>query len=393
MLKKLFSFQNKNQNNSVKAQGKNHEKVIEKENSLPVKHKKLTIQEQREEQIKRKTLIINEFGKSLLNLQLETGILTPVYIVDVYDIDIDQPQKNYASFIENALTDCFEIHKQKLRQKIYRESFNLQPGELLIVVKEIEGEIVLCCKRFARNIDNLVELLSSGFFTANIHKLFFLRYFVPPVPDDLYKFDQISIPTQFEEVVKKIIRYCDRHFTTDNLPYEKWEKLITNLNISGMILKFPESEENAPLTNLLSEDYSDMGYHRLKAEEVVKDTIEKNPITLPLFIIFLGFFCSDKDDLQMYSYHYLFSPVRVNNKSSHTQPKNSFFKLFNLLLDEALLPNQFRKCMSTIYYEAFILHQYEVEDLFFKYREKYKQKLDSLGQNKPPLSFYQGEDT
>jgi hypothetical protein len=49
--------------------------------------------------------------------------------------------------------------------------------------------------------------------------------------------------------------------------------------------------------------------------------------------------------------------------------KVSFPKLFNKLLDESLLPNQFRKCLSTIYYEAFILHQYELEDIIFKFRE------------------------
>lgn len=371
MLNKLFRLGHNNSNSPVEAQVQHQEKVTENKTLTPVKQNKLSIPEQREEQIKRKKLIIDEFGKSLLNLQLETGIWTPVYIVDIYEVDIEQPQEDYSPLIDSALEECFEIHKRKLRQKVYRESFNLQPGELLIVAKEIDGEIFLSCKRFPYNIEKLVELLNYGFFTAHTHKLFFLRYFVPPVPDDLYKFDKISIPSQFEQVVRKIIQYCDRNFTTDNLPYEKWEKLITTLNMSGMLLKFPESEENAKLTNLLIEDYSDIGYHRLKAEEVVKDTIEKNPITIPLFILFLGFFCSDKDDVSMYSYHYLFSPARVANKSSQSQSKISFFKLFNQLLDESLLPNQFRKCMSTIYYEAFILHQYEVEDLFFKYREKY----------------------
>lgn len=144
------------------------------------------------------------------------------------------------------------------------------------------------------------------------------------------------------------------------------------LNAQGMILKFPDTEKVVKLDAILIEDYSGIGYHRVKVEEIVKDTIEKNPIVIPLFILFLAFFCSDKDDTQIFSYHYLFSPTGMAKQRLMETGKVSFPQLFNKLLDESLLPNQFRKCLSTIYYEAFILHQYELEDLIFKFREKAK---------------------
>ncbi|WP_342596682.1 hypothetical protein VKI21_11700 [Cyanobacterium aponinum UTEX 3222] len=373
MFNNIFAIGKKKKNDSQVSQNTD-DSIQENEELKPVKSKGLSTQKQREEQIKRKKIIIKYFGKSLLNLQLETGIWTPVYIVDLYEVDFSQNQEDYAPLIDNALNECFEIHKQKLRQKIYRESFNLQPGELLIVAKEIEGEIFLSCKKFPYNIEKLIELLNCGFFTSHTHQLFFLRYFVPPIPDDLYKLDRISVPSKFELVIRKIIHYCDRTFTTDNLPYKKWENLINNLHVLGMIIKFPDREETVTIDALFTEDYSNIGYHRLKVEEIVKDTIDKNPIVIPLFILLLAFFCSDKHDSKIFSYHYLFSPTGITKKKSMERGQLSFFKLFNELLDESLLPNQFRKCMSTIYYEAFILHQYEIEDLLFKYREKYKQK-------------------
>lgn len=155
--------------------------------------------------------------------------------------------------------------------------------------------------------------------------IFFLRYFVPPIPDDLYKFDRISIPSKFELVIRKIIHYCDRTFTTDNLPYKKWENLINNLHVLGMIIKFPDREETVTIDALFTEDYSNIGYHRLKVEEIVKDTIDKNPIVIPLFILLLAFFCSDKHDSKIFSYHYLFSPTGITKKKSMERGQLSFF--------------------------------------------------------------------
>ncbi|WP_308256581.1 hypothetical protein [Geminocystis sp. GBBB08] len=140
------------------------------------KKQKISIAKQRELQIERKNKIIAEFEKSLLNLQIETGIWTPLYIVDLYEVDLSESKIDFAPFIEKNLDECFAIHKEKLRQKIYRESFNLQPSELLIVVKEISGEIFLSFKKFPYNIEKLVELLNVGFLTPDTHKILFLTY-------------------------------------------------------------------------------------------------------------------------------------------------------------------------------------------------------------------------
>jgi hypothetical protein len=377
MLDKLFGKKLKKTSNLSQNSSNNNNKI---ETPSIEKREKISIPEQRELQVQRKRKIIDEFDKSLINLQLETGIWTPLYIVDLYEVDFSPPKINFASIIEQNLDECFTIHKEKLRQKIYRESFNLQPSELLIVVKEISGGIFLSFKKFPRNIEQLVELFNVNFLTPSTHKILFLTYFIPPIPDDLYKFDNITIPQKFEEAVRDIVNYCDRNFSTDNLTFEKWESLIRGLNAQGMILKFPDTEKEVKLDAILTEDYSNIGYHRVKLEEIVKDTIEKNPIVIPLFILFLAFFCSDESDIQIFSYHYLFSPTGLAKQRLIESGKVSFPKLFNKLLDESLLPNQFRKCLSTIYYEAFILHQYELEDLIFKYREKYQELHPKLPQ-------------
>lgn len=371
MFKKFFG----NKSNKTNDSSDNIEtKTVEKKN-------KISIPEQRELQIQRKKSIINEFDKSLINFQLETGIWTPLYIVDLYELNFEHTREDYSEFIENTLSQSFTIHKEKLRQKIYRESFNLQPAELLIVIKEIGGEIFLSFKNFSFNREKLIELLNEGFLTSSTHKIFFLTYFIPPIADDLYKFDNITIPQNFEEAVKDIINYCDRNFSTDNVTFEKWESLIRGLNAQGMILKFPDTEKEVKLDAVLTEDYSNIGYHRVKVEEIVKDTIEKNPIVIPLFILFLAFFCSDKENTKIFSYHYLFSPTGLTKQKAIETGNVSFSQLFNKLLDESLLPNQFRKCMATIYYEAFILHQYELEDLLFKFREKAQKSQPKLSQD------------
>ncbi|WP_017296479.1 hypothetical protein [Geminocystis herdmanii] len=379
MFDKLFGKRFKN-TPTLSETSKADDKQIKTE--IVPKKNKFSIEQQRKLQVERKRQIINEFEKSLLNLQIETGIWTPVYIVNLYELDFSEPQTDFAPFIEKSLEDSFAIHKENLKQKIYRESFNLQPAETLIVIKEISGEIFLSFKKFPFNIEKLVELLNVGFLTPSTHKILLLTYFIPPIPDDLYKFDNIIIPQTFEDAIKDIVNYCDRHFNTDNLTFDKWQNLILGLNAQGMIIKFPDSEETVTLDKILTEDYSNIGYHRLKVEEIVKDTVEKNPIVIPFFILLLAFFCSEKSDSQIFTYHYLFSPTGLAKKRLMDNGKISYPKLFNKLLDESLLPNQFRKCLSTIYYEGFILHQYEVDDLLFKFREKYIQS-----QPKPPQKF------
>ncbi|MGI0481264.1 hypothetical protein ACN4EE_10770 [Geminocystis sp. CENA526] len=377
MFDKLFGKRLKNTPTLSENSAKDEKQI---ETKIIPQYTRVSIEEQRELQRQRKTKIINEFGKSLLNLQIETGIWTPVYIVDLYKLDFSEAQTDFAPLIEESLEISFAIHKENLKHKIYRESFNLQPAETLIVIKEISGEIFLSFKKFSFNIEKLVELLNVGFLTVNTHQIFLLTYFIPPIPDDLYKFDNITIPQNFEQAVKDIVNYCDRNFSTDNLTFEKWKNLILGLNAQGMILKFPDTEETVTLDKILTEDYSNIGYHRLKVEEIVKDTVEKNPIVIPIFILFLAFFCSDKSDSQIFTYHYLFSPTGFAKQRLMESGNISYPKLFNKLLDESLLPNQFRKCLSTIYYEGFILHQYEVDDLLFKFREKYKESLGNYEQ-------------
>lgn len=95
-----------------------------------------------------------------------------------------------------------------------------------------------------------------------------------------------------------------------------------------MIIKFPDREETVTIDALFTEDYSNIGYHRLKVEEIVKDTIDKNPIVIPLFILLLAFFCSDKHDSKIFSYHYLFSPTGITKKKINGAGTTFFFLNF-----------------------------------------------------------------
>lgn len=370
MFKKFFGKKINNFSLSSDNLKKQHQKVNDN------LKKKLSLEEQRNLQIERKRNVINEFGKSLINFQIETGIWTSLFIVDFYEVNFREIPSDFVTFIEEELDKSLKIHKENLKQKIYRESFNLQPAETLIVIKEINGEVVLSFKNFPYNIEKLAELLNARFFTPDTHKILFLTYFIPPIPDDVYKLENIIIPNQFELVIKDIVNYCDRHFNTDNLTLQKWETIVNELNRQGLILRFPDSEKIAPLSTILTEDYSTIGYHRLKIQEFVRDKIEKNPVVIPFFIMLLALFCTPPHENQVFSYHDLFSSTGLSKERSKERKEKSFVKLFNKLLDESLLPNQFRKCLSTIYYEGFILHQYEVDDLLFKYREQLKSKTD-----------------
>ncbi len=89
----------------------------------------------------------------------------------------------------------------------------------------------------------------------------------------------------------------------------------------------------------------------------------------------MALFCSDQSEQSRFPYNLLFTPTGDHKKLSMNQGNISFFNLFNKLLDESLLPNQFRKCLSTIYYEAFMLNQPEMDDLLFLFREEYSRPL------------------
>ena len=366
---------------------------IENKNIEPIK--RYSPEEQQELQIKRKRLVIKEFGKSLINLQLEHGIYTPLHIVDIYETSLLK-NTDIAQVIQDGVKDSDEIHKSNLRQSIYRKSFYFQPSELLMVLKNDQGESVLSLKYLRKNLNKLIEYLKDGTYPILSHRLLLVRYFIPPIPDDLYKYENIQIPPKFEEVVRDIVNYCDLNYNAKNLTFEKWENLLNGLNAFGMIMKFPDSDEKGKITDLLTNDYSHLGYHCVKVEEIVKDTVEKNPVVLPLFIIVLAFFCSDKSKQSRFPYNLLFTPTGDQKEILMDKNDFSFFNLFNKLLDESLLPNQFRKCLATIYYEAFMLNQPEIDDLFFLFREEYRKKyLQEYRKSEGEYdysSFYTGED-
>lgn len=354
-----------------------------------------SLEEQQELQIKRKRLVINDFGKSLINLQLEHGIYTPLYIVDIHEVPL-KDKMDFKKVVADGFEESYQIHKENLRQSIYRKSFYFQPAELLIVLKNDQGETVLCLKYLHENTKKLIKYLSEGVYPPSSHRLLLVRYFIPPIPDDLYKCDNIQVPPKFEEAVRDIVNYCDLHYNAKNLTFEKWENLLNGLNVFGMIMTFPDTEETGKITDLFTNSYSHLGYHRVKVEELVKDTVEKNPVVVPLFVLLLAFFCSDKSEQSRFPYNLLFTPTGDHKKLSMDRGEVSFFSLFNKLLDESLLPNQFRKCLSTIYYEAFMLNQPEMDDLLFLFQEEYKEKY-LHNKNKPQdeykyTSFYSGED-
>lgn len=121
---------------------------------------------------------------------------------------------------------------------------------------------------------------------------------------------------------------------------------------------------------MLTTDYSDIGYRKIRAKLILKDTVEKHTIVIPLFIVLLAFFCSEKTARSSFPYHFLFTATGDAKQRSMERGDVSLFKLFNQLLDESLLPEQFNKCLSIIYNESFRLHQTEIDDLFLQFRER-----------------------
>ncbi len=150
---------------------------------------------------------------------------------------------DFKKLVADEFEESYQIHKSNLRQSIYRKSFYFQPAELLIVLKNEQGETVLSLKYLRKNLKKLVNYLSEGVYPPSSHCLLLVRYFIPPIPDDLYKCDNIQILPKFEEAVRDIVNYCDLHYNAKNLTFEKWESLLNGLNVFGMILNFPDSDE------------------------------------------------------------------------------------------------------------------------------------------------------
>jgi len=323
---------------------------------------KLSIEEQKEQQKQRKRTIIDEFGKSVINF-LYDEIWTPLHIIDFIEVDFPKGHPLKIT-VENAIKQSLESHKENLRGKIYKQSFNLQPGNLLMVVKDRYNQSITSFRNRDRDINKLLE-----FFNPTVHRLLLVRHFRPPVPDDLYQYDDVLLPPQFEEALKEIVNYCDLNYSLDNVNFSKWQKLIGDLSDSGVMLHFPNNPQELPLKELLNSDYSNIGYSKITVKQILKDTVEKQTIVIPLFIVFLAFFCSDISEKNIFPYHYLFAATGSSKNYASTYELFSFPKLFNKLLDESLLPKQFNKCLSIIYNEAFRMRQPEIDDLLIDFRD------------------------
>lgn len=325
---------------------------------------RIPIEEQKLLRRQRKQFVIDEFGKSIINLRLQKGILTPLHIVDLHKVVVPQEYiNNPHRLIEERVKENLEIHRQNLRQKLYRESFNLQPGHLLVAIKDIRKGKIVSFKDYADNLDKFLEL-----FHPIAHELLLIRYFIPPVPDDMHQFDNIEIPPQFEEVLTNIINFCDLNYSQDNLTLEKWESLAHALNDTGVILNVANKNEEYPFIEMLTTDFGEIGYRKVLAKLIFKDKVEKRTVVIPLFIIMLAFFCSEPNSRVSFPYHFLFSATGDAKKRSMEKGNISFFKLFNQLLDESLTPEQFNKCLSIVHNEAFQVHQREIDDLLLSHR-------------------------
>lgn len=337
--------------------------VVSSPPTLPSRPR-LTLDEQKQHRFQRKKLVIDEFGKSVINLKLQHGILTPLHIVDVSEVRLPITG-NLHQVVEAGVQTSLELHRENLRHKLYRESFNLQPGHLLVVTKDRENDQIISFKDYTKNFDKFLEILDPL-----AHRLLLVRYFIPPIPDDLHQFDDVELPPKFEAALRDIVNYCDLNYSSDNVNFEKWQLLISALSDSGVILNFPNHSEEKPLKEMLTADYSDIGYRKIRAKLILKDTVEKHTVVIPLFVVLLAFFCSDKNARSSFPYHFLFTATGDAKQRSMERGDISFFKLFNQLLDESLLPEQFNKCLSIIHNESFRLHQTEIGDLFLHFRER-----------------------
>lgn len=331
-------------------------------------HRQISIEEQKILHRQRKQAIIDEFGKSVINF-LYDEIWTPLHIIDFMEVEIKETA-NLKATVESAIKTSVESHKSNLRGRIYRQSLNLQPGNLLILVKNNFGDILASFKDRSRDLEAL-----ANFLEPRSHRLLLLRHFIPPVPDDLHKFDDVMIPQKFQEALTEIVNYCDLNYSLDNVNFDKWEKLISDLSDSGVVLHFPNQEQEVPLLELLTEDYSSIGYHKITVKQILKDTVEKHTVVIPLFVIFLAFFCSESADKSIFPYHFLFTATGESKERTMTRGLFSFPKLFNVLLDEGLLFQQFAKCLSILYNEAFFMRQAEMDDLFLHFRDRYSPTL------------------
>jgi hypothetical protein len=346
------------------------EKNQEQPSVLPTQ--KLSLEEQKKRLKQRKAIIIEEFGQSLINF-LYDGIWTPLKILDLLEVNF-QRNSNSKTTIENAIKQSIEIHKENLKEGLYRKSLNFQPAHILLVVKTKDGEFVDSFRNYEQDIIKLVKSLD-----VNLHRLIVVRYVVPPVPDDLYKPDEVEIPLKFQEVLKNIATYVNENFNEANLDFEKFERLINLLGESGTLLQFPKSQKEYSLKNIKTIDCDEVGYNKLTIKQTIKDTVEKaDIIVIPVYVLLLAFFCSSISESTIFSYHYLFSATGASEKQSIASKSLSFPKLFNQLLDESLLPQQFNQCLLRLYHEVFRPREEEINNLLESFREEYERLLAEI---------------
>jgi hypothetical protein len=337
---------------------------------IPVSFGQLFQKDQQQKHKQRRQLIIDEFKQPIINFLQDHGIWTPLHIVDFLEVNFPE-RGDFQTVIMDAIKTSQKIHRDNLAEKPYKKSFYFQPSYILILVKDQDGNTVTSFKNSDRNLEKL-----SKIFNADIHRLFLVRYFIPPIPEDLYKYDDVLLSPKYQEVVREIVNYIDINYNIDNLTFEKWLQMITSLNDNfDLRLNLPNQKEEVRLNQLLTSDYSEFSYRQLRVKQLMKDTVEKNPISIPYFILILAFLCSDEFNTAIFPYHYLFSPTGNAKERTMNRGETSFPKLFNRLLDESLLPEQFNKCISIIYHEGFRLNQQEIDDLLSKFREKYLSRV------------------
>lgn len=333
---------------------------------IPPSPGQLSQKDQQQKHKQRRQLIIEEFNQPIINFLQDHGIWTPLHIVDFLEVNFTE-QYNFQTIVMDGMKTSQTIHRANLAEKPYKKSFYFQPSYLLMVVKDQYGNTVTSFKHSDRNVEKL-----SKIFNADIHRLFLVRYFIPPIPEDLYKYDDVLLPPKYQEIVREIVNYIDINYNLDNLTFEKWLQMITSLNDNlDLRLNLPNQTKEIKLEQLLTSDYSEFSYRQVRIKQLLKDTVDKNPIAIPYFILILAFLCSDESNTAIFSYHYLFNPTGNAKERTMSRGEISFPKLFNRLLDESLLPEQFNKCLSIIYHEGFRLNQQEIDDLLSKFREKY----------------------
>jgi hypothetical protein len=324
----------------------------------------LSLAEQKDRRQERKQAVIEEFGKPLVNIQLHDGLITPIHVVDLLEVVL--PFKgDLKKAIANGLNQSLVLHQKNLRQQLYRESFNFQPGHLLMLITDNYGQHIKALRNYEDRLDDVVKFLNP-----RKHRLLLVRYFVPPVPDDLRRYRDIFIPSEFEAVLIEIINFCEANFNLYNLPLKKWELLIANLATSGLHLMLPPNNQERSILAALTLDHGEINYKKVRVHQVLDDRVEKQTLIIPYFVLLLAFFCSNPAETNSFQYHYLFSATGNTKQKSLSQGNTSFNKLFNKLLDESLLSAQFNKCLAILFNEVFKPRQEEIEDCLTKLQQK-----------------------